>query len=284
MIHHQYTNAVAILAIIKAAKARTRGRDPAEVIAAGVVLFVVSVAVNLLLIISLSVGGLGSSVALTGLASVTGEVSVVEGASKEEEVLVGAVVSAEVASFDKPPVRVTAWYKRVKSAPISPFVLLIVYSVESSNPDCLETTQDSITDRLISQTLEYTVPSMVPCTSYTPVSAAPFGNVLLAQGPMFRKAVWWSHPSGPDLHPRSIYRVPVASASNTSPWMVTPLSAGQRSEVIILEGILEERLLPRVQDEMLINKRFPRVSGHDKYPAREITSVGCVGVTNRALA
>lgn len=152
-------------------------------------LLVVPVVVNSLLTISLSVRALGSSVVLTGLSSVTGEVSVGEGASKDEEVLVGAVASAEVASFDRPPVRVTAWYKRVKSVPVSPFVLLIVYSVESPNPDCLEITQVSITDRLISQTLEYTVPSMVPCTSYTPVSAAPFGNVLLAQGPMFRKAV-----------------------------------------------------------------------------------------------
>jgi hypothetical protein len=153
------------------------------------VLLAVPVTVNSVLTISLSVRVSGSSVALAGLASVIGEVSVVEGASMEEEVLVGAMASEEVASFDKPPVRVTDWYKRVKSVPVSPFVLLIVYFVESSNPDCLETTQVWITDRLISQTLEYTVPSMVPCTSYTPVSAAPLGSVLLAQGPMFRKAV-----------------------------------------------------------------------------------------------
>jgi hypothetical protein len=152
------------------------------------VLLAVPVTVNSVLTISLSVRVSGSSVALAGLVSVTGEVSVVEGASMEE-VLVGAMASEEVASFDKPPVRVTDWYKRVKSVPVSPFVLLIVYFVESSNPDCLETTQVWITDRLISQTLEYTVPSMVPCTSYTPVSAAPLGSVLLAQGPMFRKAV-----------------------------------------------------------------------------------------------
>lgn len=152
-----------------------------------IVLLAVPVAVNSLLTIWTSVEVLGSSVALIGLAPVTGDVSVVEEASKEE-VLIGAMAS-EVASFSKPPVRVTEWYKRVKSAPVSPFVLLIVYSVDSSNPDCLETMQFSIIDRLISQTLEYTVPSMVPCTSYTPVSAAPFGSVLLAQGPISRNAV-----------------------------------------------------------------------------------------------
>lgn len=83
------------------------------------------------------------------------------------------------------------------------------------------------------------------------------------------------------MHPRSIYRVPVASASNTSPWIVTPLSAGQRSDVIILEGISEEILLPRVYDKWpivcLMKRIFSRVSGHDKYSAWEIKSVGCVG-------
>jgi hypothetical protein len=49
-----------------------------------------------------------------------------------------------------------------------------------------------------------------------------------------------------------MYRVLVASASNTSPWIVTPFSAGQRSEVMVLEGILEEGLLPKVKDGGLI--------------------------------
>jgi hypothetical protein len=189
LIPYQYTNAAAIPAIVRAAKARTKGRDPAEVVSVAIVLLAVPVEVNSLLTISILVMVLGSSVALTGVASVTGEVSMVEEASKDEEALVGAMACEEVANFSKPPVRVTEWYKRVKSAPVSPFVLLIVYSVDSSNPDCLETMQLSITDRLISQTLEYTVPSMVPCTSYTPVSAAPFGSVLLAQGPSSMKAV-----------------------------------------------------------------------------------------------
>ena len=91
--------------------------------------------------------------------------SFVEEASSLEEVLAGAASPVAEASLLRPPVSDTSWYKRVKSAPVSPFVLVILYSVEEPNPDAFETEHLSITDRLLSQTLEYIVPSTVPWTS-----------------------------------------------------------------------------------------------------------------------
>jgi hypothetical protein len=233
------TNAVAIPARVRAVNARTRGRDPAETVSVGVTELEVSVAAAAVPEVSISLELLGVSVALSRLASVVAETSVVEEASVAEEAVLAGMASGEEANFSNPPVRVAALYVRVKSEPVSPFVLVVVYFVESSNPNCLLTVHFSITDRLISHTLEYTVPSTVPCTSYTPVSAAPFGSVSLAQGPNSTNAVWYSHAvSLGGLHPRSIYRVPVGSASRTMPLTVRLLSPDQRSDVMRVEGIL----------------------------------------------
>lgn len=50
------------------------------------------------------------------------------------------------------------------------------------------------------------------------------------------------------------------------------------------EGEVAAKNIRRRDNCKLIKRGFLRMSGHGKYPAREITSVGCVGVTNRVLA
>lgn len=151
---HQAIIVVAIPAKATIANARTRGRDPAEADSDGIGELVVSVAAAALFEISISVVLLGSSFALSRLVSVVVDASTVEVGSAVEVILLAGVASDTDANFSKPPVRVTTWYERVKSAPVSPLVLVVVYSVESPHPDCFETVHLSMTERLISHTLE----------------------------------------------------------------------------------------------------------------------------------